>query len=73
MVVNIRFSAKKTDFHVFYFHFCFISTVYTIVGHTHILEFHSLDSFLNKKNENQTPPLHSIETETSHKPYLTIW
>ena len=69
MVINVCFSAKKLIFMCFIFIFVSLvpSTLYPCSG----ISFFGL--ILEQKNENQTPPLHSIETEASHKPYLTIW
>ena len=48
-VVNIRFFHQQINF---CFLFASSAPFNNTGGHTHFVKFHSLDSFLNKKNEN---------------------
>ena len=59
MVVDICFSATNLILCVLYV-FASSAPFYTAFSHTHFVEFHSLDSFLNKKIKINLHPLYSM-------------
>ena len=52
LLVNIRFFINKSIFMCFIFVFASSAPFYNTGGHTQLVKFRSLDSFLNEKNEN---------------------